>query len=211
MGTDIHGVFQKRTQTGWEDISSDYDQDRHYQLFAVLADVRNGYGFAGLPTGEVITPISRPRGLPADFLMEGENHPIQELAHMDPRRREWQTSNDPMAIWMGDHSHSWLTGEEMLAWTKTTLVVTKTGIVSREVYESWDGKSSPMSWSGALFGKDVLVINDNAIEREQNPHWTHIRIHWEQSLLEELGYFFDEVARLVAEHGEVRFVFGFDS
>ena len=35
-------------------------------VFAALADVRNGYGFAGVPTHEAIKPISEARGLPED-------------------------------------------------------------------------------------------------------------------------------------------------
>lgn len=67
MGTDIHGVFQRHNGAAWEDIASKYQQNRHYQLFAALAGVRNGVGFAGVPTGEAIKPIAEPRGLPADF------------------------------------------------------------------------------------------------------------------------------------------------
>lgn len=58
MGTDIHGVFQAFDNGQWRDVESSYEQDRHYQLFAVLAGVRNGYGFAGVPTGEPVTPIA---------------------------------------------------------------------------------------------------------------------------------------------------------
>jgi len=145
MGCDIHGVFQRRDEESktWQDVESVYKQDRHYFLFGVLADVR-GDG----------PPISEPRGLPEDFeIVDGEDHPISDLKFMDPRRRGWHEANEPLVVWMGDHSRSWLTGEEMLKW-----------------YESakTDKKGS-------------------------------------------LAYFFDEVARLVAEHGEIRFVFGFDS
>jgi len=42
MGTDIHGVFQAFDNGQWRDVESSYEQDRHYQLFAVLAGVRNG-------------------------------------------------------------------------------------------------------------------------------------------------------------------------
>lgn len=45
MGTDIHGVFQRRTETGWEDVEHQYSEDRHYALFAWLGDVRFVFGF----------------------------------------------------------------------------------------------------------------------------------------------------------------------
>ena len=185
MGTDIHGVFQRRANGGWVEVPSQYKEDRHYQLFAVLAGVRNGYGFAGVETGEEVQPISEPRGLPADFV-EGEK-------------------------WLGDHSHSWLLGTEILKWAEKAPTVTQTGIVSRAVYDAWDGVSKPASYCGGISGFGVLVIRDNSFERQQSSTWTHIRIEWQSSLKDELAYFFEEVSRLVAEHGEVRFVFGFDS
>ena len=185
MGTDIHGVFQRQTADGWEDVPSKFEENRHYQLFAVLAGVRNGYGFAGVPTGEVVKPISEPRELPADF----------EVAD----------------VWMGDHSHSWLTASEMLEWAAAAPIVLKVGIVDRETYAAWDGKSRPTSYCGGIDGDGVVLINNTAVEKAQTPNWTHIRVEWDSDLGEELAYFFDEVRRLQALHGQVRFVFGFDS
>lgn len=213
MGTDIHGVFQRHDKaTGqWHDVPSNYEQGRHYQLFAVLAGVRNGRGFAGIPTGEAVTPIAEPRGLPADFATEDEAHPLATLEHMDPRRRKWHEADEKLEVWMGDHSHSWLTGNEILAWAEKAPEVVKTGVLDRAVYEAWDGASRPPSYCGGISGRDVVQINDNAVEKEQTPNWTHIRCNWQSDLRAELAYFFDEVARLVAEHGNVRFVFGFDS
>jgi hypothetical protein len=37
---------------------------RNYNLFAILADVRNGRGFAGCDTGDGFKPIDMPRYLP---------------------------------------------------------------------------------------------------------------------------------------------------
>lgn len=213
MGTDIHGVFQGHDKaTGqWRDVASNYEQRRHYQLFAVLAGVRNGYGFAGIPTGEAVTPIAEQRGLPADFAMDGDSHPIATLEHMDPVRRQYHSADKALNVLMGDHSHSWLTGSEMLVWAEHAPKVVKTGILGRAVYEAWDGASRPPAYCGGASGFGVVLINDNAVEKEQAPAWTHIRCTWRSDLRAELAYFFDEVARLVAEHGEVRFVFGFDS
>lgn len=186
MGTDIHHTFQARANAQqWIEIPSRYEGNRHYALFAILADVRNGYGFAGIKTGEPVQPISAPRGLPAD-LPEGD---------------------------YGDHSQSWLLGSEILAWRaahagKPTL---KTGVLDRKEYERWDHIAPPSAYSGDVWGQQVVTVNDNAIEMVRTPHWTHVRCHWEEKPADECAYFFDEVARLVGEHGEVRFVFGFDS
>lgn len=92
MGCDIHGRVQYRYEDGeWFDDGPIPDC-RSYRLFAALAGVRNGYGFAGMPTHEPIKPISEPRGLPDDI----PNHDDQ--------------------IWFGDHSFSWLTLDEIRTW-----------------------------------------------------------------------------------------------
>lgn len=221
MGTDIHGVWQKNDGSKWVDIESNYEQDRHYQLFAVLADVRNGYGFAGVVTGEPVVPVSPPRGLPPDFAMRDDEegcdvHVVPDLSCVDPRRREWvKKYDDPVEklceVWMGDHSHSYLTGKEMLAWYANAPTVVKTGILSREEYDKWDKHSPPESYCGGISGQKIVVVDDNEIAKAKTPGWTHIKCEWQRPLHEELQYFFDEVQRLVNEHGEIRFVFGFDS
>lgn len=221
MGTDIHGVFQRRNETGtWEDVPHNYEMNRHYQLFAVLAGVRNGRGFAGVVTGEPVKPISEPRGYPFDpdnhhhdfdVDLDEDSHPISTLDHMDPRRQKWHEKGEPMQIWMGDHSHSWLTGAEMLAWYATAPEALQTGILSRAEYEAWDKVSQPGSYCGGVSGPGVVVINDSRVEMENTPDWTYVRCHWGSDLRKELAYFFDEVARLQREYGEIRFVFGFDS
>ena len=167
-------------------------------------------GFAGVRTGEPVTPISKPRGYPADFVSEGPSddgescedmHPIASLDAMDPRRRKWHTEGEPMSVWMGDHSHSWLTADEMLAWYANAPTVVKVGILSRSEYEAWDKTTAPESYCGGVSGPGVVIVNDNAVEREQTPGWTYIRCEWHEILDQSLRYFFDEVARLKAEHG----------
>ena len=67
MGCDIHGIFQAAKDGKWQDVESTWEQDRHYFLFSWLADVRNGFGFAGVKTYEPVTPLSQPPRLPHDF------------------------------------------------------------------------------------------------------------------------------------------------
>ena len=209
MGCDIHGVFQKKVGDAWEDISSDYEQNRHYQLFAVLANVRNGYGFAGVRTGDAVEPISEPRGLPQDFEIDEKSgvHLVKGSSILTP----WQRENylDDLEVWMGDHSHSWLTADEMLAWFENAPETTHEGVLSRKQYESWDMVSPPEEYCGDIWGTGVVVIDEGADTADDG--WTHIRVAWRAPLVEELAYFFDEVRKLQEEHGEVRFVFGFDS
>lgn len=214
MGTDIHGVFQRRGDDGkWHDVPTEYDEPRHYQLFAVLAGVRNGYGFAGVRTGEPVQPVAKPRGLPDDFEVEGDDsqsHPVPSVEHLGWRAK-YRREDEPLVVWMGYYGHSWLTADEMLAWFAAAPTVIREGVVERSVYEAWDKNGQPPEYSGDVMGLGVVKVNDSAIEMAATPDWTHVRCTWDSSLRSDLAYFFDEVARLKNEHGEVRFVFGFDS
>lgn len=121
MGCDVHFYVEVKKDGAWQSADRwknqadagenayydvDYDErfytSRNYNLFAILADVRNGYGFAGITTGEGFKPIDEPRGVPND------------------------ASNEYKAIvkqWDGDgHSHSYFTVAELLAydWTQKT-------------------------------------------------------------------------------------------
>lgn len=189
MGTDIHAVFQKQLPDGrWEDVESEYSEGRHYQLFAVLAGVRNGTGFAGLVTGDPVTPISEPRGLPEDFEIDDDHH---------------------FDKWMGEHSFSWLLGSEILAWAENAPAVVQRGIVDRRTYEAWDKVSVPQSYCGVILGRGLVIVDPHEVE--STPDYTHVYSEWKSELSDELGYFVDEVRRLVDLHGEIRMVFGFDS
>ena len=213
MGTDIHGVFQRREGESWVDISSDYAQNRHYQLFAVLAGVRNGSGFAGVLTGEAVKPIAEQRGVPTDFAVDDAYlHPLASLDLMDPTHRKYHEDGEPVEVWLGDHSHSWLTGDEIIAWADTDPRAVQYGVIGRADYDRWERGTRPAGgYSGDVYGNTVVRINDTDEDREKYPNWTHIRVHWTSRLADELAYFIDEVRRLVDQHGKIRFVFGFDS
>lgn len=221
MGTDIHAVWQKRNtpEEAWQDIPSNWEQDRHYQLFAVLADVRNGYGFAGVPTGQAVTPISEPRGLPEDFEHTDYEHKLPWNALSAEYQAWWAKyehikEGDPIDYWMGDHSFSWLSATEMLEWFKFAPSVIKQGIIDRPTYNKWDGKAAPAFYCGGVSGPDVVVTSADHLAVGQSPqNWTHIKVYWEEHLRLTLAYFFDEVQRLVDLHhpAEIRLVFGFDS
>jgi hypothetical protein len=99
MGCDIHLHVERRTDVGWEQVpdpeSDDWTHptrwfhDRNYELFAILADVRNSEG------DERLQPIVDPRGLPAD---------VSDAVG---------TSSEEWGI--DGHSHSYLTVAEILA------------------------------------------------------------------------------------------------
>lgn len=206
MGTDVHAIWQKKTENGWEDIYSNWDQDRDYLLFAVLADVRNGMVF------DPIIPISKPRGFPSDFTLVEDGHPIQSQSCVPNWKQKYYRENDP--FWMGDHSYTWLSGKEMLDWYETEGKKEQRtgGFLSRHTYEKWDKKTEPESYCSGIWNKTFVIISEDDSEEIKNAdNWTHIQCTWSYTIGEKLSYFFDEVRRLVEIHGEIRLVAGFDS
>lgn len=94
-----------------------YD-DRNYELFSILADVRN--------YSDNI-PISQPKGIPDD---------CSEIT-----RKE-------IDYWEGDgHSHSYLTLRELMEYTENHLTVKHSGLISAEQAEDLDEYGiKPQSW-----------------------------------------------------------------
>lgn len=190
MGCDIHGVFQTRVKGAslwWTEL--EIEDSRNYAVFSALADVRNNTG---------ITPIAEPRGLPEDFDMK---EAMTVMRYGDPA--------DP---WLGDHSFSWLTLDELLNWNGWDQLVNDNGIIDRKQYESWDGKSQPLLRSGDIWGTSVIKADQRILE-EADPNWTHIRVYWSEPLREYCGPFLKwlEYAEARAWQPEARIVFGFDS
>ena len=113
MGCDIHAVFQAKKNDEWVDVSSEYDEDRHYALFAWLGGVR------GVDIDEIVADH---RGIPADFaLVDYQDHPVSSKEIHPPgvrneRDYEYQRVIDGV-VWMGDHGYSWALGSEILAST----------------------------------------------------------------------------------------------
>lgn len=100
MGCDIHAILQVRSGDKWETPPNGVNitNVRDYNLFSVLANVRNG---VDLPF------IAEPRGVPDDLQCNddfdvhcpcGANYPT---------------------VWIGDHSHSWVTLAEIEAMVST--------------------------------------------------------------------------------------------
>lgn len=201
MGTDIHGVFEAKIDGQWKAVPSNYDFDRDYLLFAYLANVRNGFGFAGIPTHIPVPPISEPRGFPEDW-KHSDEYPLEnDIAS------EWEKKNpeDGQRVirWMGDHSFSWLTADEIL--NHTYVKITRIGVITIEQFKTWKGSEPEGGWSDAVWGKGLKTSLPDEIESDT----THVQIRWNSA--SKPNYFIDEVQRLKNTYGEVRFVFGFDS
>lgn len=213
MGTDVHSVFQKKTPAGWEDVESKYDEGRHYALFAWIGNVRNGFGFAGVPTHDCIEPLSNNRGLPDDFeVIDDYLHPIPANSFRGSMAEYYvDEDSDPSSDChlnksMGDHSYSWLSADEILGATPPRIL--RTGIIGIKEFRAWDGNSSPEMWAGGISGPGIMVAGSPSEVKDDT---THVRIKWFEDTKESFAYFIDEVRRLKELHGEVRFVFGFDS
>lgn len=115
MGCDIHIIAQKRVNGVWEPVRGNFYEGsypfdwRSYGMFGFLAGVRN---YSDVP------PIALPRGLP-------DGVPDQD--------------GDDDDEWLGDHSYSWLSVEELAAFDDDQPVEDRR--VSRQL--------GPNVWSGA--------------------------------------------------------------
>jgi len=205
MGADIHAVAQKKTPSGFEDVPTEWDRRRHYFLFAWLAGVRNGYGFAGVVTHAPITPVSEPRGLPDDFLIiEDHSHPCRkEIAPGFYAQEHW---DDSVGLWLGDHSHSWLSFDEIIS--AAPPITWRTGMIDRVTFDGWDGISPPEEWCSDVFGQGVRVADNPACVTDED---TYVRVCWRTTAANEIDYFLTEIRRLKELHGDGRIVFGFDN
>lgn len=188
----------------WNPEFTDYPfSGRSYDTFSILAGVRNGYGFAGVSTGEGFKPISRPKGVPNDasgeYLKKVED-------------------------WHGDgHSHSYFTLEEIKRydWDQTTK---KRGIVSVEEYKRIEGKGCPESWCGGVSGADIsiavspadkklILMGGSPIGIKGIPH-NYVEHFWEDTYRSRATYFLETTLPLLEALGkdeDVRIVFFFDN
>lgn len=172
MGCDIHLYVEKRVKDSWQsadkwtvdkyekrltvDFGDSFYHDRNYSLFAILADVRNGSGFAGVKIGEGFIPIHEPRGLPKDACAKV--------------RKESER-------WDGDgHSHSFFTVQELFDydWTQHTILI---GWVSTFAYWKWKhwkagNGEMPDEYSGAVSGGGVQHISTGQMDKLLAPYKT---------------------------------------
>jgi hypothetical protein len=159
MGCDIHGHIERRTANGWEYLPDAYFPDgRNYNVFAILADVRNGHGFAGIKTGEGFNFIAEPRGLPNDMSPE-----LQRIA-------KGETSEDDYR-WLGDHSRSWLTLRELFEFDYLQETQIQ-GYITLEQYAKLEHERArynprwnreypcPQSWSGDISGGGIYKMDE---------------------------------------------------
>lgn len=237
MGCDIHLFVEKKVKGRW--VSADkWTQDEHepdrkivdyddrfyssrcYNLFAILADVRNGVGFAGIPTGEGFKIIADPRGIPLDACAEVKKE-----------------SDD----WGGDgHSHSHFTVAELLAfdWTQRTKL---SGVVNAVEFWNWSqwrrkAGEAPEEYCGGAGGPNVrhisiaeMIMEVNNVVKNCGPNarrdviekalgdklqWTYTTIEWTSPYYKcAKEFWYSVIPRLLqlGKQDEVRIVFWFDN
>jgi len=208
MGTDIHMVGERRwnynTPGKWKmfPIPQQF-RHRYYAFFAHLADVRNGFGFAGIKTHEALEPLTSHRGLPDDI---GD----QAKAWFD---YDWGGSElYEMIGYPGEHSTGYATLEELMAhnWEQGGPCE---GVISKGQYFRWDGKGPPKGACGAISGHNIEVLDLG----HTRPGFiveavTHVKVSWFQRYLDsDFALKFIEFLENEADGDECRILFNFDS
>ena len=178
-------------------------EDRNYDLFAILADVRNGLGFAGVQTGEGFNVIAEPRGLPSD---------------VSPYVKKEFGGDES---WY--HSTSWLSLDEIISfdWDQ---VSRHCGWVNLKQYEEFKVNGKPLSWCGGVSGLSVRHISneeaDALLASQGNAHRSisyYTLVHWDETYRDSVGSFLTETVpnlqriREMDRVEDLRIVFGFDS
>jgi hypothetical protein len=157
MGTDIHFFVEKKGSDGhwslvdklvynardsryYPDRKESFFDERSYDTFAILAGVRNGYGFAGRTTGGGFRPVSPSKGLPPDCSEEFRRleYPYKDYAY----------------------SHSYLSVHELINYDWSQIAV-KRGVLTFEEFENWadSGDMTPREWCNSIIDDDIKMIS----------------------------------------------------
>ena len=183
----------------WNTQLTDEPYDgRNYDLFALLANVRNGRGFAGCDTGDTIIPIAKPKGLPSDVSEE-----IQEKSD------RWDTDG---------HSHSYLTLSELTNAQVQRIKISRGWVTSGE-YIKFKECGKPSEWWGGVGGVSTKHLPNPGMDSRimagklVGHEYTQVEFELDISnLLDELVGNLEELLRFVDNDAErIRTVFWFDN
>lgn len=181
-------------------ILDEWYSDRHYTVFGYLADVRNGSGFAGCDLGDAVKPIAEPRGFP-DY-DDGE-------------------MSDEAYLWFrhhgGDHTDTWLSLEEILAYDWDSPIV-KRGVVNAAEYTRFLVDGKPDNWCGDISGPSIRKVSNAEMSRliaagQVDPDNLHTQVQWTERAGDAVQDFLDRMHELLKVTGEqpARIIFNFDS
>lgn len=199
MGCDIR-IYVERKSNSWN-LVSELDIRRNYDLFAILADVRNGYGTAGVNRSEGFNPISDPRGLPADISDE-----VKEIVE---------------GSLLDKFGYSWLSLGELLAydWSQTT---TQFAVLNAKEYQAFlrDGYPSAGGRRGLISDRakmiseyDMRKLLSNEVERKPETDY-YTSVSWPETYGQAVGQqWLDMLQGLADKYGSknIRLVFWFTS
>ncbi|MBC1937765.1 hypothetical protein HCA69_15455 [Listeria grandensis] len=213
MACDIHVMIEKvNKENGEWDTYLEGNEgfylhiDRNYDLFAILADVRNGYGFARCDTGDGFVPIARPRGIP-------NNASDNYLDYV----KEWGSDG---------HSHSCLTVREIQNFDWDGQTTKHRGYVSQESYALYKQTGEIRCFSADVCRRDICKVSNEimdyilsgAFPKGKNADY-YTQIEWEETYKESCAYFVNnqlpELVKLAKDCNcsteELRLVFFFDN
>lgn len=165
MGTDISMYAEVRKNKRWHKVGNVFDNpyynedwkidewnhsytdepysSRNYDLFAILADVRNGTGFAGCITSHGFNPIADNKGIPEDVSDE-----VKELL-------DW------------GYGHSYFNLKELKEYDWDQEVV-HVGVISEEAYVKMKNGELPTSRCGGISGKDIVTVDATTMDKILN-------------------------------------------
>lgn len=201
----------------------DWYDDRNYNVFSMLAGVRNYYG-------EPIVPVAEPRGLPTDIsgFLDGGDTWYESRTEYDAHNAlagddRWE---DDRGFWLGDHSYSWLTVRELLDYphwksTRTDECLVPLDEFTRRMAENDTGQPRE-SCRGAWGPHTTTITEEEArtqlagrgiLTREMDR--VYVQTTWQAPYSVVAGRFYSQVlpelAKLDPDPSNVRIVFGFDS
>jgi len=204
-----------------EEFQEQSGDDRNYDWFALIGNVRNGYGFAGCVTGERFEPISSNRGLP------------------DDATEEWKQYVEAWGCDM--HSVSWLSLEDFLNYDMKNKFTIKTGIISLDDYKRLRNTNGcPNIWCGEVSGGNNVTVSEKEADKiingktikykEENyfgettkefkvnltsDHTINVEYSWKVNYAEWFDWIWKEIVepmkKLKEKYEDVRIVFGFDN
>mgnify|MGYP000857425432 FL=1 len=184
----------------WGDVFTEHPyQQRNYNVFAMLADVRNERGFAGVDTGDGFVPIAMPRGFPPDLskFMRKKSEDVE-------------------------HTPSWLSLDELESydWNQVTK---HRGWVNPKEFKEFQERGKPSSWCGGVSGGLVSHVSNERMEQiadaafDPENFYTYTQVEWESTYADSAGAFYTETLprlreiRNLPNVTDLRIVFWFDS
>jgi hypothetical protein len=115
----------------------EYVTQRHYRMYALLGNVRNGTGFAGVYTHDYIPFIQDNRGYPVDI------------------------SREASAKMSMEHSAGWVTLDELKDYDYR-IEFTEGGVLDEATFEAMCFGRTPSDWSGGISGQNIVVLEPDA-------------------------------------------------